>query len=347
MAKKKNKGTQAKIISQIRDGILSGKYKPLQELPKRSEFIKKYNTTPITVQRAFNHLIAHGFVTTKSRLGTFVAEKPSNLFRYALVFARYREHADWTRFWQLMIDFKSVIEQEFRIDIEIYEGLENEERSEDYLRFLEDKKAEAFAGVIFTSELYNFDEELFRDLRVPCVAVSSLRESKHIANIKVDKESFHKQLVEIAAGSGCKRVALLVAANYQEERENSIRRYFLEKHLVYDADYIQSFSLKESFWVKRFISLMMRLPDGLRPDCLIVMDDNFLPYVFDQLIISGKTPGKDIHVISHANFPVEDSRYPGVKFVGYDVVNILRQGVLSLQSGMSKDREILIESEFH
>jgi DNA-binding GntR family transcriptional regulator len=73
MAQKINVGTQGKIIAQIKDGILSGKYKPSQELDKRSFFIEKYNTTPITVQRAFNHLVDHGFVTTKSRLGTFAA----------------------------------------------------------------------------------------------------------------------------------------------------------------------------------------------------------------------------------------------------------------------------------
>ncbi len=344
MAKKINVGTQAKIVSKIQKGILSGKYKPMEVLDKRSYFIKKYNTTPITVQRAFNNLIEYGFVTTKARVGTFVAERPPNLFRYALVFARDRKHADWTRFWQLMIDNKSLVEKELNIDIEIYEGLEYEEKSADYLRFLRDKQAGAFAGVIFTSELLNFPEEIINNLDVPCVAISSSREIDYISNINIDRDSFHRQLSEKIAQLGCVRAAFMVAEDYTLNREDNIKFHFNQNNLNYEEDFIQSFSVKEPFWTKRFISLMLKMPIDIQPDCFVVIDDNFLPNVFEQLIGDGKKPGKDIQVVSHANFPIDYDKYPGVHFVGYDVIEILRTSSSVLRSGQSEGREILVKA---
>jgi DNA-binding LacI/PurR family transcriptional regulator len=209
---------------------------------------------------------------------------------------------------------------------------------------LKDKKAGAFAGVIATSELFNFSEEIFYNLDVPCVAISAIREIASISNLNIDKESFHYQLSERIADLGCKRIAFIVAEDYTENREDGIRHYFKKNGLNYDDDYIQCFSVKEPFWVERYVSLMMRMPKELRPDCFMAIDDNFLPYVFEQLTKSGKMPGKDIHVVSHANFPIEYDKYPGVNFVGYDVVNILRQGILTLQDGKSTDKEVIIKS---
>ncbi len=335
-------GTQARITDSIKNGILSGNYTPGQLLESRAVFVEKHNTTPLTVQRAFNHLIEHEFVTVKDRSGTYISEKPSNLCRYALVFCRDRKHADWTRFWQLMIDEKSKIEKKLKIDIEIYEGMKYGKKSDDYARFLKSKKAGSFAGVIFTSELFNFPEEILENLDIPYVAISFDLETKNINLLKLEKKSFHKKISDKIAELNVKKVAIIATENYVKNREDEMKFYFDQHGLSYCPNLVQSFFIQEPYLVNRYVSLLLSMPDNLRPDCFAVFDDNLLPYVFDEITSQGKTIGKDIKIVSHANLPIDCSEFPGVEFVGYDVPAIIRKAISLLKDNTRKPETHLI-----
>src|SRR5262245_43643704 len=74
------------VAVQLRRGIVGGRYAPGSQLPPNVELQRKFKTTPVTVQRAIDQLVAEGFVRTRPNFGTYVADHPSHLWRYALVF---------------------------------------------------------------------------------------------------------------------------------------------------------------------------------------------------------------------------------------------------------------------
>lgn len=77
---------QLQIIQRVQAAIRLGEYAPKALLPMRDDFMREFSVSRVTVQRAFNRLIADGFVTTRGSQGTYVAPRPPNVFRIGLVF---------------------------------------------------------------------------------------------------------------------------------------------------------------------------------------------------------------------------------------------------------------------
>lgn len=62
----------AKIRNDVRNKIISGKYKPGTLLPKESEMILKYNASKLTVKKAMDELVNEGLIIKRRGSGTFV-----------------------------------------------------------------------------------------------------------------------------------------------------------------------------------------------------------------------------------------------------------------------------------
>ena len=86
--------TQDVIVSFLRDPILAGDSHPGDRLPSQMGIAKKLKTSSLTVKRAMQQLVAHGFARTKPGVGTFVADHPPHRFRYALAFPDHPVHLE-------------------------------------------------------------------------------------------------------------------------------------------------------------------------------------------------------------------------------------------------------------
>ena len=75
------------VIQDIRGRIINGAWPPGTHLPTRSELAEMMDTSPATVQMAIHALVEEGSVVTRKRAGTFIAEHPPELGRFALVIA--------------------------------------------------------------------------------------------------------------------------------------------------------------------------------------------------------------------------------------------------------------------
>ena len=76
------------VIQGIRGRIISGMWPPGTHLPTRNELAAMLNTSPATVQMAIHALVVEGSIVTRKRAGTFIAEHPPELGRFALVIAK-------------------------------------------------------------------------------------------------------------------------------------------------------------------------------------------------------------------------------------------------------------------
>ena len=73
------------ILSRLRSDILEGRFPPGSQLPTRSVMEREFGVSSVTLQRALDQLIEHGFVHARGTAGTYVAEHPPFLSRYGLV----------------------------------------------------------------------------------------------------------------------------------------------------------------------------------------------------------------------------------------------------------------------
>lgn len=62
----------AKIQNDVRNKIISGKYKPGTLLPKESEMIMKYSASKLTIKKAMDELVNEGLIVKRRGSGTFV-----------------------------------------------------------------------------------------------------------------------------------------------------------------------------------------------------------------------------------------------------------------------------------
>ncbi|NLF93661.1 MAG: GntR family transcriptional regulator [Oligosphaeraceae bacterium] len=63
------------IKQSVLNEILGGRLRPGDKLPVRTELLKRYGTTRVTLDKALNELIAERFLTASRRTGTFVAPR--------------------------------------------------------------------------------------------------------------------------------------------------------------------------------------------------------------------------------------------------------------------------------
>ena len=63
-----------KIAFDIKEDILSEKYKPNEQLPFEKELCEKYNVSKMTVKKALDLLVNDGLIIKRRGSGTFVKD---------------------------------------------------------------------------------------------------------------------------------------------------------------------------------------------------------------------------------------------------------------------------------
>ena len=115
---------QDAIVEHLRQRIVRGELAPGARLPTRAAIERRFKASPVTVQRALERLVDDGFVNVAGPAGTFVAEFPPHLHRYALVFPAKRHSPHWTRFWTLLVQEAATFSLRLPTPIELYTGVE-------------------------------------------------------------------------------------------------------------------------------------------------------------------------------------------------------------------------------
>jgi DNA-binding LacI/PurR family transcriptional regulator len=319
-------GIQDSIISYVRSGIVSGKFKPGQRLKGREYFCEKFSTTPITVQRAFNRLIERGFVTAEKSVGTFVAEKPTCLNQIAFLFASTPASNNWTSFSQVVVDSIPNIEKNAGVVIKCFYGMGHNEDNVDVFNELEKcSKEQTLVAAIYLAELRYFRKKALSGINIPYYDVAQPNKAGGQPRIELKKLEYYQKGTAKFKELGRKRIAIVTVDVFVLEREEMVKEVFSQYGMEYYEPYVQSFNLNKQFmhekkyWVDRFLRLLFSLPDGEKPDGIFITDDNFVDITYNSLVDMGLEIGKDIDVIAHANFSSNHKMYPGLFQLGYSV----------------------------
>jgi len=94
---------------------------------------------------------------------------------------------------------------------------------------------------------------------------------------------------------------------------------------------IQTNSILDPAGIKRAAHLLGMLGPQLRPDGLIVTDDNLIAGAAAGLAAAGLRVPRDIQVVAHWNFPLPPPKDVPFQWLGFDSAEVLKAGRENLE----------------
>lgn len=189
----------------IREQIRSRKWAPGSRLPTRSELVREYGTTVMTLQKAMDELMNEGFIVSEGKRGTFVSAMPPNLSTFAVVYpADPDTHSGWDELWTILGARKRQFEEQLRLRFEFYYIGQGNLECEDFRRLVGDGCSGRLAGVIFPMLPADYMVAPFLEAGLPCVAVTR-DEVSGVNTVWVDFADFLRRSCDTLLASGVRR----------------------------------------------------------------------------------------------------------------------------------------------
>ena len=322
--------TKGAVAQHLRARIVAGEFPPGARLPPRSTLEQLFGTTKVTVQRAFNDLSDDGFIAVKGKQGTFVAEAPPHLTRYGVLFPKYPESTSYiSRFWSaLAAESDEITKSGPRTMVSFYgmqEGISQWGRN----RLHHEIRTHQLAGIIYVYNPGESDAEthkLLERFAVPRIAITHSSVPIAMPAISIDYASFFDGALDEIAARGKERVAIMFPNTVDTQFGDHVRNALSKRGLSTKPYWWLPMNLGIPASARPFTHLLMNPDQNLRPDALIVADDNLLDEVVLGLDDAGVRLPDDLLVVGHTNFPTAPAPYHGsMKLLGFDVPRILEQ----------------------
>ncbi len=138
-------------------------------------------------------------------------------------------------------------------------------------------------------------------------------------------EFFYDRALKRLREVGRKNIAIIALANTDVwEMIPRIKRCFSKHKLKWHDEWMQGAPLPGTEWARKNVQLLFSANARIRPDALIVADDNLAPAVAAALRkLSVRVPD-DLHVVSLCNYPTIPKVDLDFEWVGYDLFQVLQ-----------------------
>ncbi len=284
---------------------------------------KQFGVRRPTLTRALARLKREGFVYASSTRGTFVAERPPHLHRYALVFASSPDQVGefgWNRFWGALADEAVAITQSQVRHVQAFYGVTGQPDSEGYRQLEADVRANRVAGLVVVGTQPLMNLPIVTEANVPKAAIWAGEQVAGIPSVHLDQQSFVDRSLDWLKQRGRLDAAVLSnnTAPFEMFREGVARRGMTSKpfwFLTADAQHPQT--------AHNIVRLLMDPDNARRPDALVVADDNLVEDALAGLISAGVRAPQDIHVVTHCNWPWPVRSSVPTQRLGFDARQVL------------------------
>jgi DNA-binding LacI/PurR family transcriptional regulator len=315
------------LVEELKDWIVDGEMKPGDSLPTYEELNNRFDASRGTFHHVLKQLKQDGFVVSVERQGTFLAEHLPCRSRYALIFdSDEQSNVFWTK---LAREAQRISRKRLDQQFEVFscDGVKNE------LNELQDKlERRLFAGIFFFFEPRS---QLARGIaknfpKIPKVFLGDYKLADNRCVIRLDGAACVTKVMEYAASQRVKKIGFIARGGplFITHFPVLAKQFGIETR----PEWILSAPEKYTLAVKNLVWLLMSLPNGERPEALYVADDNLLPLVQAALVEKGVKVPDELMLICHYNFPDCTQTVLPVKKIGYDVRDILNQGVQLIRS---------------
>lgn len=318
--------TRESILTYLREQIVSGELPPGSRLPTRRELELQLGTTLVTIQRAFEILQENGFVDSRGKSGTFVADRPPHLFNYGLVFPRgpNGNRDSWPRFWEALCYEAASVERSQPRRVELFYDIDGHADNLKYQRLVETVRSQRFAGLIFPHHPVELVKTpLMFEPGVGRVAFMQAADINDVPAISFDYYSFIDRAVGFLQDRGRKKIAVLSLPEWPVEYQQFLANTLASRDMSTRPYWLQAVSRSADKSCSRLIHLMMHSGQNEVPDGLIVMDDNLLQHSASGLLAAGVRVPDQLDVVAHTNFPWPTPSAVPVKRLGFNVRTVL------------------------
>ena len=309
------------ILEDLRASIVRGELPPGAQLPTRRELMVRYSVSLETVQRALDQLTHDEFVSATRRRGTFVVDRPPHLSRYALVFRHHPERDAhlWTRFYSALWKEAGRLGRTGDCSFETFLGVSEGQPS---LTLLEREiEAQRLAGVIFADGIYGMEQtSIIRRDDVPRVSVGRVEASNCVA-FELDEQELLRRAIGFFAGRGRKQLAVVSHYHPDWTRHMGIEAMAAAEGMELLPFHVVTCVLEQTGAASALTKLLWN--GRVRPDALLVTDDNLVEPVTSALEEMGVRVGEELDVVGHANFPYPTKARVPTRRLGYDVTAML------------------------
>lgn len=342
----------ARIASKLRAEIVAGRLSPGATLPTWDHLETEFSAGRPTLTRAMAELKEDGFIRATRSKGTFVHERPPHLTRFGLVFPSHPSIAysglgRWNRFWDLLSVLATVVGEQLDLEMPVYYNL-GTGLGKDEAALAEDLQRKRLGGVIVASE-DAARHPVIAHSGIPRVIVGHPHEggANHLPCVYVDRRAFVAGAMELMHEHGRRRVAVVTDRffAFRLSQEPIIRTgtepvpwhqvsqrfaHMMAEHGFESKPYWHLMLTPSS--VRNTVRLLFNQPPAERPDGLIICDDNLTEEALAGLIEAGISVPADLHVVAHCNWPAATHPLIPTIGLGYDVRDLLRLCVRSLQA---------------
>lgn len=307
-----------RILEDLRGRIVDGEWLPGAQLPTRVQLERQFDASTDTVQRALHRLIEDEFVYADGRRGTFVADNPPHLSRYALVFAADPQRKGiWTRFWTALGNEALRLRQSRTHHIAIYSGLDGHRDNPDYLKLAREIQAHRLAGLILVG-----DVTLPPHCDVPCIVLDHDCE-EGMTCVNLDMNSFGDAALDFLQERGRKRVAVVTHKAADDPQNLHLQDGIAARGLTTQPYWMLSCSVEMPVAARNLVHLLMQPGQKQRPDALIITDDNLVEHATAGLLDASTRMPADVEVVAHCNFPWPTPSSVPARRLGYDAARVL------------------------
>jgi len=326
----KHSHRQTKVVDELKRRIVSGDFPPGSRLPTQVELAEICGACHVTVQRAIDHLRENGFVETRGRHGTYVANHPPHLSRFGIVFPAYAKTPE-TCDNQFIIAWHREATRFFaggaagRVVSFFYKAA-GRDASACCPDLLAEVEAEHLAGVIFTTPPSEFEgSPIINDPALPKVGFFA-KPLPGATWIKPD--SYVGMVLDYLEGRGRRRVAFMTHAAWNPaEKVHELSSLTQAHGMVTYPHWIQGVNFITPAWAANVANVIFHRSRDERPDAFVIMDDNLVPHATAGLLTAGVRVPEDVDVVAHANFPYPTPSAVPAKRVGYSIRAMLEKSV--------------------
>jgi DNA-binding LacI/PurR family transcriptional regulator len=311
------------ILEEIRAQIVAGTLAPGARLLTRRDLATSYATTLATVQKSLSRLEAAGFVSSRGRGGSYVADRPPHLFRFGIVFPEIATSGSegwyWSKYCSLLAKAAHETAEARQFQFAAFSGVRDWHHSEDAIRLVADVKNHMLAGLIVVGSLVPDSplSELVLSRNIPVVQIA---ERPGIASPSVThgaaKAMVARRLGSLVSGNrGSGHVALMIREFLPDSVITDAAAELNRVGLDIDRSQVIGLDPREPRWARNWVRLLMQ--SRTPPQAIWITDDNFVEDAARGLADAGVGAGRDVTVVAIANFPLDVPNPDG--FIRYGV----------------------------
>lgn len=325
---------QEEILTFVREQVASGVLEPGDRTPTRQDFEAQFATTRVTVQRAFDRLLADGVVVARGRQGTFVADRPPRLFQYALACPTARETGTWSKFWTVIGNVARAMDEAGPRKIRMYTGIDKSLGGSDYDALLDDVAERRLAGIIFSSNPFPvMGTRLLDEPDLPRVAFMSADPRWHIPAVWFRLSDFLDRALDFLVERGRRRVALLTFPQMKDADLACFQSAAERRGMDHRPQWTHAVPQSDPRWASNAVLAMLHADASVKPDALIILDDNLVECACTGVVAAHRRVSEDLDIVAHCNFPAPAACALPLFRLGYDIQELLEVsfGLLDVQ----------------